>query len=233
MPEPVAVLHSTESYAFHATLAFLLDHPGIQPHELYDPETDLAHTFIHWPTPARALKNLPGGVETNNRPGGVWQLEIIGYAAQADNHSEQWYANLGAHLRRRAKDIGFRLTVPYPFVVSPIPKGTDPRITPSQWYDLEGIIGHQRIPEQNHSDPGLLTRLIPHLNEPLKETTIMLTQLGYAMATLDELYLAHRGQLPTTDERHIWRTDMLDKARQGVDLEPTLAYIDWALRQEA
>lgn len=231
MPEPVAVLHSTESGDFDATVDFLDNLPGIQPHELYDPETDQAHTFIAWPRAAKALKNLPGGVETNNRPGGVFQVEILGYAAQAAQHSAQWYANLGAYLRRKAAEVGFRLEVNYPWTVSPTPKGTDPRLTPAQWYGLVGIIGHQRVPENNHSDPGDLSPLDKHL----KETPTMeygFAQLGPAIASMVQLYLSHRGQPPSTDEAHTWRQDMVKRCRNGENLEPVLDFIDYSLGRE-
>lgn len=230
MPEPVAVLHSTESSDFDATVDYLANLPGIQPHDVYDPETNQEHRFITWPKPARALKNLPGGVETNNRPGGVYQVEIIGYAAKAASHSPQWYANLDAYMRRKAAAIGFRLEVRYPWVVSPTPKGTDPRLTPAQWYGLVGMIGHQRVPENNHSDPGDLSPL----NEHLQETPTMskFSQLSEAMWSLNELYLIHRGQPPSTDEAQAWRTELANRARKGEDLEATLAYVDWKLGQE-
>lgn len=234
MPEPVCVLHSTESPTFQAARNMLDDKPGIQPHWLIDPRTDEEHQYVAWPRPSKSLRNQPGGVETNNRPGGVLQVEIVGYAADMGRKAESWYQSLANMLRPKLQAAGIALELYLPFVPSPLPKGERPHLTMAQWLGAHGILGHQRVPENDHTDPGDLNRLEKYLNPPPEEETTMLkglTALGNAMASTEELYLHHRGQLMGQDERVAWRAEFVKRAAAGEDLEPTLAYINWSLGQ--
>jgi hypothetical protein len=230
----VIVLHSTESDIFGVTNDYLGAHPGIQPHVLIDPATGQSREYIPWSSPAKSLVNLPGGVETNNR-GGVIQVEVILRAAEAPARSTEWYLALASMLQDIAEATGAPVSFPVPFVAYPASYGLGAaqRLSEGAWRAVAGIIGHQHVPENVHGDPGDVNRLIPimltanHHQEPTTMPGIAL--LGPSMTTVSEIYAAH-GLLPTNSEIDSWRLDLLAKLRIGEDLEPTFAYIDWALQ---
>lgn len=125
---------------------------------------------------ARALKNLPGGVETNTL--NAIQLELIGscdpknasrwgrtsrsnlagkqyvYWPEASPRQLLWVARFVADLHRRH---GLALKAPRKFLPYPASYGANGvRLTNSQWMNTVGVIGHQHVPENSHGDPGNL-----------------------------------------------------------------------------
>lgn len=119
---------------------------------------------------ARSLVNLGGGVETNNR-GGVIQVEIVGFANRA---SAEYYGYvspkfiipewgdkelgmLADYIIRCHMDDGLPIVFPKPFLHYPASYGVNGiRYTFNEWAHVEGIIGHQHVPENSHGDPGEL-----------------------------------------------------------------------------
>lgn len=111
---------------------------------------------------ARALKNLAGGVETNNSTQGVIQVELAGTCGWATKVTPNWadaetVYKIGKPLIDFLvfckKELGIKLVAPYPFVAHNAPKK---RMTYTQWLTFKGICGHQHVPENSHVDPGTI-----------------------------------------------------------------------------
>lgn len=163
----VLILHTSESDAGSArAVADYLRQKNVASNEVFDPSCNERIQLIPWSQPSRALRNLSGGVETNNR-GGVRQVEIIGRAADVLSYSNQWYQNLAAYVRTAAAESDVPLMFPCPFVAYPQSYGfgVAQRLDPSEWLTIEGVIGHQHVPENDHGDPGDLSRLVALLTE--------------------------------------------------------------------
>lgn len=145
----IGVLHTTESApgsSFRAVAGYFDRNPGSAPHVLYDPATGDVVQFLAADEPAKALRNLPGGVETNLRPGGVFQVEVIGRAAECGAYDDAWYSHLQAFLVQWST----LLRIPYTFY-------DGPRLSPQAWSTAEPRwYGHCHVPENDHSDPGTL-----------------------------------------------------------------------------
>lgn len=159
MAGPVLVLHTTEGTTLAGAKA-TLDRNRSWSHWLIDPATGKWETLVHSGS-ARSLRNLSGGVETNNR-GGVWQVEIVGKAADVPNYSDRWYQVLAEWVVAICEEKGIPRKFPYPFAGSDAygTKGKV-RLSNQEWLEVEGIIGHQHVPENTHWDPGRIDRLIP------------------------------------------------------------------------
>lgn len=147
----IGALHTTESDP--GTFAgnyfwFTVSHPEWAPNTLIDPSTKQRVRFTPAGQPSKALRNLPGGVETNNRPGGVHQVEIVGRAADIGGYSDAWYVQCALMLQEEADYAGF----PNVFHHDPT------RFTLQEWYELPliGWYGHCNVPENDHWDPGTL-----------------------------------------------------------------------------
>lgn len=155
----IGVLHTTESApgSFQAVAAYFTRNPGIQPHVLLDPETQSVQKFLPVGEPAKALRNLTGGVETNRldidgQPGAdLFQVEVVGYAAECGSYAPAWYEWLAAQLYA----MSAFLDIPWTF--RPADAG---RMSPEEWVGAEGRaygwIGHRDVPENDHTDPGTL-----------------------------------------------------------------------------
>lgn len=171
---------------------------------------------------AKALWNEPGGVETNRRPGGVIQIEIVWYAADAENMPDELLAILGRLLAWIAGQLGIDL-VPCPqgfhgqgegivlaSEFSPIRFGN--AYPASEWNEPGSSSGvpwtvcaHQHVGDRNdHWDTGLLpwARLVPFFGLPTQEDPDMafgdadhfaLTFLAALMNDGKTLFLSHLG----------------------------------------
>lgn len=156
----IGVLHTTESApgsSFRAVADFFDRNPGLVPHVLYDPATGDVVQFLAADEPAKALRNLPGGVETNLHPAGVFQVEIIGRAAECGAYSDEWYSRLQAFLVQWST----LLRIPYTFYEGP-------RLSPQAWSQAAPQwYGHCHVPENDHWDPGTLD--LARLRIPLQK----------------------------------------------------------------
>ena len=190
-------LHTTESDpgSLSGVVNYLNSRPSSLPHTAYDPSTGEEHIFLDAGQSARALRNLPGGVETNNRPGGVFQVEIVGRAAECGGYDDEWYSNLQAYLAQWATILG----VEYHFRPDPT------RLTADQWMDpnLSGIVGHVHVPENDHSDPGTLdlSRLRISLPNPNQKETPVGLEIGTLLTD---------GK--SVNDHLIWTNDQANKA---------------------
>jgi hypothetical protein len=119
---------------------------------------------------ARALVNLPGGVETNTL--NVIQLELVGtcdpkhktswgkFKAGADYiywpDAPEWaYDALAELIAWMHTDVGIPLTGPSDWPAYPSSYGpTAARMAFAEWLAFKGICGHLHAPENVHGDPG-------------------------------------------------------------------------------
>lgn len=153
----IGVLHTTESDpGTGPAVVRYLQAIGAEPHFVVDPSDGYVVQLVPADTYAKALTNLPGGVETNRRIGGVLQVEIVGRAADVGGYDDAWYDVL----RRVLQDLSDRFGIFYEFRPDPA------RLTFEQWLDpdLRGWLGHCHVPENDHWDPGTLdyARLLLH-----------------------------------------------------------------------
>lgn len=111
---------------------------------------------------ARAVRNLSGGVETNNSTQGVIQVELAGTCGWAKNVKPNW--SDPDQLRKIAEPLiefivfcneklGIELVAPYKFYKW---NGSGHRMTSYEWLKFKGICGHQHVPENIHIDPGAI-----------------------------------------------------------------------------
>ena len=132
---------------------------------------------------ARALRNAPGGVETNRQ--GSIQVELVCYSDKsvADKKSSRlWVGNLPQYayddLAEFAAwcivELGVTNVVRLP---RPTPKygaGSPARMTPLEWNVFNGFAGHFEVPENTHWDPGAfdferLVVLVADILDPYKD----------------------------------------------------------------
>lgn len=83
--------------------------------------------------------------ETNRA--NVVQIEICGFAAHAHRWSENYLAGLANLCAMVHHRFPFELTAPLPF-------GKGLKFTPDGFVSAKGIVGHQHVPGNNHTDPG-------------------------------------------------------------------------------
>ena len=156
------VLHTTETEGL----------PGYNdgwsaPHVTYDPETRIWWQHTEFTHAARALRNEPGGVETNRDS--ALQVEIICYSAKqyvdAAPLRRQWVADLLPHqladirafLEWAHLEFGVDLMWPGRQALSSSGANTPGfRMTLDDWTNFGGVCGHQHVPENTHWDPGAL-----------------------------------------------------------------------------
>lgn len=154
---PVVVLHTTESDPGTCeAVAQYLVRMGYEPHEVFDPSNGDGVILLPKTSSGKALMNLPGGVETNNR-GGVYQIEIVGRAVDVPGYDDDWYARLRTRLVEVCDFTGTPHVFPLPFQPYPQSYGNNlVRMSYDEWLVFEGICGHMHVPENDHGDPGAL-----------------------------------------------------------------------------
>jgi hypothetical protein len=106
---------------------------------------------------ASAMRNEPGGVETN-RVGRTIQIEIVGRAESPDRSKAELQFLAGVLTAIKAAGVNFEWTAPE-FHVYPPPMrlGKEPwRMSSVAWLQFNGICGHQHVPENVHGDPGAM-----------------------------------------------------------------------------
>ncbi|MFH8805248.1 hypothetical protein ACH4F6_37860 [Streptomyces sp. NPDC017936] len=184
----VVVLHTTEG-------ATLPGYGGGASAPTLTAVPDFAAKRLRWyqhfgiDTSARALLNLPGGVETNTA--NVCQVELVGTCDPATHarwakagiahiywpEAPEWaLQGVADFLRWMNAEHGVPLTGPSQWPAYPSSYGaTSARLTFSQWRTFTGVCGHMHVPENLHGDPGsidfarLLT-LARGTDEPAAET---------------------------------------------------------------
>lgn len=145
----LGILHTTESGpGTGAGVASYLRRNGAESHYVIDPSDGYTLQLVDGDTYAKSLTNLPGGVETNRRDGGVIQVEIVGRSADCGVYDQEWYDRL----RDQLAEISLAHSIAWTFRTDPT------RLTFAEWDDpsLIGWLGHCHVPENDHWDPGTL-----------------------------------------------------------------------------
>lgn len=136
------VWHTTEGLG-------LPGYVGSNPHFTLDIQSGVLYQHQVVTGAARALENHPGGVETN--ADGAIQCELIGYASQSANWSEEAYDHIAELARWVERNCGVARECHVKFVGN---ASGSTRLSYSAWDALEGHCGHQHVPENVHWDPG-------------------------------------------------------------------------------
>lgn len=115
---------------------------------------------------SRALRNPPGGVQTNRDS--AYQIEVVGTCDKGgashkagaflwDTASDAALAALGEFITKVARATGTSLYVAKDWVDYPTSYGAGgQRFSLSQWDNFSGVCGHQHVPENTHGDPGAM-----------------------------------------------------------------------------
>lgn len=166
----VILLHTCESESSAKQNAAYLLSTGNAPHIVFDPRfpIDEQIRLIPFDQRAKALANLPGGVETNNRESDgdasvdVIQVELVGYASRVAGYDDAWYRNLRIFLLNLCAETGVEFTFPKRFAQD-YGDARRVRLSGDEWLATRGILGHCHVPENDHWDPGALdlARLAP------------------------------------------------------------------------
>jgi hypothetical protein len=157
----VLLLHSTEGTSWPS-----YDGGASAPHLTYDRKGAKGHRWRqHFPfnRGARALMNLPGGVETNSA--NVVQVELIGTCnpPNKDKPGWLWVPGMDDEMIHDIARLWAWLNQEWPIPLTstlrwlPYPSSygnTAVRLTASEWWTFTGLCGHQHAPENTHGDPG-------------------------------------------------------------------------------
>ena len=201
----LGILHTAESDpgTGNAVEAYLV-RVGAEPHYVIDPSDGFFKQMVLSTSYAKALSNKPGGVETNRRPGGVIQVEIVGRAADCGSYDQAWYTKL----RDQLAEISLAHSIAWTFRPDPT------RLTFAEWDDpsLIGWLGHCHVPENDHWDPGTLDYALlaatPQETQTMLDISTVLTD-GY-----------------TLNDHIIWTNDQANKILAAVQgLTPQAASI--------
>jgi peptidoglycan hydrolase-like protein with peptidoglycan-binding domain len=169
-PEPdVDVLHTTEGMSWPGYAG-----GGEAPHGTIRPlpgKGILVREHIDFDLFAKALMNLPGGVETNRR--GALQFELMGTCDEKHKGDPDWYFWPDADdvvltaLADYLRPIHAKYLIPNsaPLFKAYRPDGVHTqggsygpnngvRFDGPTWLRYNGIVGHMHVPENDHGDPG-------------------------------------------------------------------------------
>ena len=164
-PQPeadIVVIHTTEGMGWpgysgggdapHATIQAI---PGVG---------ILVREHIPEEQYAKALMNLPGGVETNRR--GCLQYEFMGTCDPASKARMYFWPEaddtvlkaVADYLRSKMVRWAIPFQAPafqaYSASYGPLGGTNKVRMSGSTWNAYQGIVGHQHVPENVHGDPG-------------------------------------------------------------------------------
>ena len=135
--------------------ARVLHAAGNDVHFVFNPLTGDIAQMLPASVSGRALKNAPGGVETNRMGSACIQVEVIGFASQPFTGilTPAGQGGLG-RLIRFARAHG----IPDVWPAGPPPAYPDGYSVRSAgtWTRHAGHYGHSQVPENNHGDPGAL-----------------------------------------------------------------------------
>lgn len=181
----VVVLHTTEGRS-------LPDYQGGASAPNLTAVPDLAAKKLKWyqhfdiDVSSRALRNKPGGVETNTL--NVCQAELVG-TCDPDRHA-QWKAAGKAHIywpqapewallgvarfltwMHVEHDVPLRGPALWPAYPKSYGNGGGQRMSGAKWNAFKGVCGHMHVPENQHGDPGAIDfeRLIKFAKAALED----------------------------------------------------------------
>lgn len=212
---PLVIQHTTEGDRFTPNPRLYHGHTG-WPHITIDRDGTIFQ-HIDLDLAARALKNLPGGVQTNRRRW-TWQVENVGRSpsvpgqvtlTDAQVRAGRWFV---AFLHRHR---GLPLRADPPWVIPGSARVDAPqRMSAAEWYAAAGVSAHARAPENDHWDVGgiPLSAFLPTI-PPLEEDPMKLWNVA------GDIYLAsgvHAVHIMQRDDQTI---ETVAKA-YGVKVEP-------------
>lgn len=149
------VLHKTEGTSIAGAVgAYKANNSA--PHFTIDLEKRDLQQHVALNRAARALKNLPGGVQTNMLP--CTQIEVVGYSKyglDADPFLKELLVWIEAQTG-----------------IKPVYPANTVRFAPGVWVDYDGWCGHTHVPENDHWDPGAVDQELFDRNAPLHPAVI-------------------------------------------------------------
>jgi hypothetical protein len=104
---------------------------------------------------ARALENLPGGVETNRRS--AIQVEIAWIAADIGNLPQEMILKIKDRMRWVEQQCNVKGRAPTFFGSEAFGHGSLARMSAEEWNGFDGWCGHQHVPGNEHWDSGKIT----------------------------------------------------------------------------
>lgn len=156
---------------------------------------------------AMALRNLPGGVQTNRDD--VTQVEIATRAADIASLPHAARVELAKLLawEHVVRNLPLRSTVRWVAYPASYGERASQRLSGPAWGDYSGVLGHQHAPENDHGDPGdfpvadLLYRAACYLEDDVTPedramiATAVVDQLRPLVPTAEAVARAVLGQL--------------------------------------
>lgn len=165
VPVRTVTLHTTEGDGLEGARS-TLNKKRAQPHVLTEGRARKGRRRVQMVATdraAKALKNLPGGTETNR--GGTLQVEVVGFAADPAGYTEGDWLWIGeAVVGPLLDEYAIPPVAPYTFHVYPPDRERPPQYLGSEPWRIHddgdtvrGVIGHQHWIENVHGDPGDLS----------------------------------------------------------------------------
>lgn len=193
----VIVLHTTETDN-------RASYSGTEPHFEIDDDGSILQ-YISLARTAKALYNLPGGVETNRRRGRIIQWELVNRAGKIAGITDAQLNGLAQSMRWVDTQLPFDKVAPPQgwFGSEAASDDADSRFTFPAWEDFGGICGHQHVPENDHWDPGRfpIDRLLSRLGGPTPSKEDQL--FSHSPIACTHLIAAHSGLfLTSTGDTH-------------------------------
>jgi hypothetical protein len=182
------VHHTTEGSSATGAFSAYASHKS-DPHFTVDSTTIYQH--IDTALSARALRNAPGGVQTN-RDSAI-QIEVVGFAAQPKN--QQTLQNVARLCRWLEAIHGIPQIWPNGLPKVATPAGGDPgghNRNSANWDTKGGHYGHSHVPENTHWDPGYTADEVNFIMEASFD------QNG-ALAAAGDLNASYHGLLAQTE----------------------------------
>lgn len=134
---------------------------GVAPHILWDPFTGSMAQFFPASSRAKALKNAPGGVETNRHGRYCIQVEILFFPyCTVDGRTYATVAD--TPLRGLDRLMAWLRDLGVPDVWPMGPPSWSGNRNASTWNSRAGHYGHSQVPENDHTDPGPMPDLFNH-----------------------------------------------------------------------
>ena len=155
---PRGVLHTTEGSTASGAIAAMRQ-ANTWSHITATFEGNRFHAWQHIPLDraARALRNPPGGVQTNRQGSACVQIEVVGFAQRADQLPPAYLAGLAALMRQVEQATGIPRRSSVTWKAYPASFGANGvRLSGAAWNGYSGWLGHQHVPENDHGDPGLI-----------------------------------------------------------------------------
>ncbi len=149
------VLHTTETKGL-GDMPTTHENP---PHLWVDLDNDTYLQAIPLDLASFSLRHPGGTIDTN----GIFciQVEIVGYAKDTHNYSDEWYKKLALNvIKPICETVGIDYKIYKEFkgegdeVLATVTSTN--RMSADEWVKFNGVCGHQHIPNNTHWDPGQL-----------------------------------------------------------------------------